>query len=507
MLCILKSGRKLKYSNTKSIVSARTMSVLKSRDEERKFTEDVFQMILRYNETNNTGKVIDFKTPDQLAKLIDFSLPKGGENNKTLLELCESTFKYSLNTNHPMYVNQLYAKSDPYGVAADALATSVNTNLHTFEVAPVFVMAEKAVIARSLELFGMNNGEGTFCPGGSYANMLALNLAKFSKFPKAKEEGLFNLPKIALLCSKQSHYSVRKNAVLLGFGTDCVVEVDCEDNGKMSVSDLKSKLASLKANGILPVFLNATAGTTVLGAFDPFEEISNICKEHGVWFHVDGAYGASVIFSNTHKHLCAGIEKADSIAWNAHKMLQVPLQCSVFLTKHAGMMGDFHSFHVPYLFQKDKAYDTAYDIGTNLVQCGRRVDSFKFWLMWKARGDKGFSDLVDKAFDNTKYFISELKKRKNFKMALDNPEFTCISFWYVPPSLEKSEENDEYWKKLNGVAPIVKARMQKEGSILIGYQPLEERINFFRLVVINRDLTHKDMDFILNEFERIGCDL
>ena len=129
----------------------------------------------------------------------------------------------------------------------------------------------------------------------------------------------------------------------------------------------------------------ATEGTTVFGAFDPINALADVCAKYGLWLHVDSAWGGGVLMSRKHRHLMAGVERADSVTWNPHKLLGVPQQCSVILCRHQGLLKDVHRAEATYLFQKDKFYDISYDTGDKTFQCGRKVDVLKFWLMWKAK--------------------------------------------------------------------------------------------------------------------------
>lgn len=249
------------------------------------------------------------------------------------------------------------------------------------------------------------------------------------------------------------------------------------------------------------------SGTTVLGAFDPLPEIAQTCQRYNLWFHVDAAWGGGALVSKRHRHLLEGIEKADSVTWNPHKLLTAPQQCSTFLTRHPDVLSACHSANATYLFQKDKFYDTKYDTGDKHIQCGRRADVLKFWFMWKAKGTDGLEDHINCVFDNARYFTEQIRHRPGFKLVLDQPECTNISFWYIPPSLRGQEANPDYKERLHKVAPAIKERMMKEGTMMITYQPLHNLPNFFRLVLQNSGLDHADMDFIIREIERLGSDL
>ncbi|XP_058529785.1 cysteine sulfinic acid decarboxylase isoform X3 [Ochotona princeps] len=275
----------------------------------------------------------------------------------------------------------------------------------------------------------------------------------------------------------------------------------------MIPEDLERQILLAKAEGAVPFLVNATCGTTVLGAFDPLEAIADVCQRHGLWLHVDAAWGGSVLLSRTHRHLLEGIHRADSVAWNPHKLLGAGLQCSALLLRDtSNLLKRCHGSQASYLFQQDKFYDVALDTGDKVVQCGRRVDCLKLWLMWKAQGDQGLELRVDRAFTLARYLVEEVKKREGFELIME-PEFLNVCFWFVPLSLRGQQGSPDYDQRLAKVAPILKERMVKAGSMMIGYQPHGGQANFFRVIVANPALTRADLDFLLDELQRLGSDL
>ncbi|NXD88868.1 CSAD decarboxylase, partial [Halcyon senegalensis] len=384
---------------------------------------------------------------------------------------------------------------------------------YTYEVAPVFVLMEEEVLAKLRELVGWSSGDGTFAPGGSMSNMYAINVARFRHFPASRQEGNWALPRLVLFASRESHYSIQKGAAFLGIGTANVRLVATDDRGKMIPEELEKEIERARAEGTEPFFVCATSGTTVLGAFDPLGSIADVCQRHGLWFHVDDS-------PHTEGGLAAGSPsppkiplcgRADSVAWNPHKMLAVGLQCSAFLLRDSsglvqGLLQRCHGAGATYLFQPDKFYDVTYDTGDKTPQCGRRVDCLKLWLLWKAVGTQGLARRVQRAFAATRYLTEEVKRRDGFQLVLE-PEFVNLCFWFVPPSLRGREGSPDYWPSLGKVAPAIKERMMKKGSMMVGYQPLGTKVNFFRQVVTNPAVTKADLDFFLDEIERLGGDL
>ncbi|XP_074427498.1 cysteine sulfinic acid decarboxylase isoform X4 [Larus michahellis] len=467
--------------------------------------------------TDVTEKVCEWKEPAELRELLDLELPSRGEPPERLLERCRAVIRHSVRTGHPHFFNQLFSGLDHHSLAGRLITEALNTSQYTYEIAPVFVLMEEVVLAKLRELVGWSSGDGIFSPGGSISNMYAMNVARFHRFPESRQKGNWALPRLALFASQECHYSIQKGAAFLGIGTDNVRLVATDQGGKMVPEELEKEIQRAKAEGAEPFFVCATCGTTVLGAFDPLGSIADICQRHGLWLHVDAAWGGSVLLSQKHRHLLAGIERADSVAWNPHKMLAVGLQCSAFLLRDtSGLLQRCHGAGATYLFQRDKFYDIAYDTGDKTPQCGRRVDCLKLWLLWKAVGTQGLARRVERAFAFTRtstlpsvpprYLAEEVKRRDGFQLVLE-PEFINLCFWFVPPSLRGKEGCPDYWPRLGKVAPAIKERMMRKGSMMVGYQPHGARVNFFRQVVTNPLVTRDHLDFFLDEIERLGRDL
>ncbi|XP_060036465.1 acidic amino acid decarboxylase GADL1 isoform X4 [Erinaceus europaeus] len=408
--------------------------------------------------TNVNEKVCEWQPPEQLKKLLDLEMRAAGEPPHTLLELCQDVIRYSVKTNHPRFFNQLYAGLDYYSLVARFITEALNPSVYTYEVSPVFLLVEEAVLKKMIEFIGWKEGDGIFNPGGSVSNMYAMNLARYKYCPGIKEKGLFGLPRLILFTSAECHYSMKKAASFLGIGTENVYFVETDGRGKMIPEELDKRIWQAKQEGAVPFLVCATSGTTVLGAFDPLDAIADICERHGLWLHVDD------------------------------------------------LLKRCYSANASYLFQQDKFYDVSYDTGDKSIQCSRRPDAFKFWMTWKAIGTLGLEDRVNRALALSRYLVEEIKKREGFKLLIE-PEYANICFWYIPPSLRTMEEGPEFWAKLHLVAPTIKERMMKKGSLMLGYQPHRGKVNFFRQVVISPQVSREDMDFLLDEIDLLGRDM
>jgi len=310
----------------------------------------------------------------------------------------------------------------------------------------------------------------------------------------------------------ESHYSMKKMASLAGLGTNACIQVGCDEFGRMCPKLLRQQIQSSLSKNQKPFLVNATSGTTVLGAFDPLEEISKICKEYGLWLHVDAALGGSVLLSSTHRHQMKGIEFADSMAWNPHKAMGVPLQCSAFLVRQKGLLYECFSSNANYLFQADKLFGE-FDVGDKTIQCGRKPDAFKLWLTWKSKGNKGFEAVIDKLYENAKYLRNKIKQKPNFLLVVDSNDTFNVCFWYLPSkffqnSFQNLDHNLTVQSKtgqvLHKVTAEIKAQMQSRGKTLVAYQPLGEKPNFFKICMNSTVCTREDLDFVLDEIDNIA---
>uniref|UniRef100_A0A8C2D1L5 Glutamate decarboxylase 1b n=1 Tax=Cyprinus carpio TaxID=7962 RepID=A0A8C2D1L5_CYPCA len=451
------------------------------------FLLEVVEILTNYvrKTFDRSTKVLDFHHPHQLLEGMEgfnLELSDQPESLEQILVDCRDTLKYGVRTGHPRFFNQLSSGLDIIGLAGEWLTSTANTNMFTYEIAPVFVLMEQLTLKKMREIIGWTNGDG---------------------------DGLFSPANmILILYYLASHYSIKKAGAVLGFGKENVILLKTDERGRVIPADLEAKIIDAKQKGYVPLFVNATAGTTVYGAFDPINDIADICEKYNLWLHVDGAWGGGLLMSRKHRHKLSGIERANSVTWNPHKMMGVPLQCSAILVREKGILQGCNSMCAGYLFQPDKQYDVTYDTGDKAIQCGRHVDIFKFWLMWKAKGTIGFEQHIDRCLELSEYLYNKIKNREGYEMVFEGqPQHTNVCFWYIPPSLRGMPHGDKRREKLHMVAPKIKAMMMECGTTMVGYQPQGDKVNFFRMVVSNHAVTKSDIDFLIDEIERLGHDL
>jgi len=418
-----------------------------------------------------------------------------------LVEAADLVVRRSVHTNHPYFLNQNYSGADPLGVVGDWLGAALNTTNATFEVAPVFTMIERALLAKMARLVGFpetgDHPAGLMCAGASLAQLHALQLARHRlqfDLVTAGSDGR----RLRILVSDSGHYATEKIAAVMGLGRTSVVSVPTDAAGDMDVDALDESLT--EGPEVLAVI--ATAGTTVTAAFDPIDAIADRCEEHGIWLHVDAAYGGAALLSPTERQRLSGIERADSVVWNLHKMAGLTQQCTALLVREPERLLTTFAIGADYLFQPEKA-NADLDAGDRSLQCGRRVDALKAWLTWKSRGDNGMAARVDHAVALADHARRRVAERDDVAFIVAG-DFTNVCLTWVPPELrpfDLASLDDGQHAALHAVAPAAKAAMQVEGSALIGYQPVNG-INCFRLIFMNPAVTLDDVDVLLDLITR-----
>jgi glutamate/tyrosine decarboxylase-like PLP-dependent enzyme len=425
-------------------------------------------------------KVAHHLPPENLRSRLDLTLPEHGCSLDELYEAIEQYLTFSVRTGHRQFFNQLWSGFTLPGLLGDLIASLANTSMYTYEVAPVATLMEKDLIKKLCDLCGFENSEGIFVTGGSNANLQAMMIARNRALPNVKNKGYENSDELVAFVSEEAHYSFEKSANVLGLGTANLYKISSDEKGRMITEDLTLAIEESLENRKRPFFVGVTAGTTVKGAFDPIEDIADIATKHNLWIHVDGALGGSVILSPRHRKLLEGLEKADSFSFNAHKLMGLPLICSILLVREKGHLLNTNSVSgTDYIFH-DEAYGS-YDLGPMSLQCGRRVDALKLWLSWKYYGDKGYADRIDRFFELATF--AEDMVNQNPSLELMAPRSSVnVCFRYIPETSEN----------INDFNLHLREELAKKGKALVNYARIGEDVAI-RLVIANHELTEEDV--------------
>lgn len=431
----------------------------------------LFNELVEYliSEEKNNPVAIPIET-SKLYETLDLSLSDEPAIDNDFTETLKGIIKSTPKTASTSFYNQLFGGRIDRATLGDLLAVMLNNSMYTYKVAGPQVGIEKIILQTICDLIDYpETADGTFAPGGSMSNYMAVLMARDKYNPAARTEGVGN--KMTLYTSESSHYSIAKNASFVGVGRHQVRRVKTNDKGEMMASDLDQQLSKDIEQGYQPFFVNATAGTTVLGAFDNVEDLSEICKKHDVWLHLDGAYCGAVIFSNDYKHLVKGIEHTDSFSVNAHKMLGTPLSCSIIVVKDKKHLNQSFSNDAEYLYQTD---DDDFNLGKTSLQCGRRNDALKFWTLWKSVGNNGLKEIVDHQFNLAQLARDYVRQHPDYTLYnFDDSIAVCFNYKGIP-------------------ANKLCTALYEDAILMVGFGQFKDQ-EFVRMVTINSLLKENDI--------------
>jgi len=380
----------------------------------------------------------------------------------------------------------LFTGINDISILAEIIATFTNTTLAIHEASPVATPIENTLIDEVLNRTGFNSstkkGDGIMTPGGSYSNMMALLAARNYLFPKAKKEGVNT--ELVVFTSEHAHYSVNKAANIIGIGEDNVILVKNDSQAKMLSHDLEEKINYQLELGKKPLCILLNSGTTEFGSFDPIEPIVEIAEKYKTWLHVDGAWGGAVLFSKQNRYKLKGIEKVNSFNWDAHKILGIPLYASVFLiNKPKGVLQKlFGSGNGEYLL-----HGIDHDLGEKSLQCARRNDALKVWMLFKYYGLDYIEDSIDNLVSMSKSIAEIIKSSSEFDLIME-PEFLNICF-----SISKKSSK----LNLKDLHTKVRNNLINEGKYFFNYTAQNENETFFRYIV-NMESSVDDFNKMLN---------
>lgn len=427
--------------------------------------------------------VADRIEAQELYSTIDLQLEDSAMVDEDFKSLLREVLVSTPKTATHLFFNQLFGGRQSKAILGDLLAVMLNNSMYTYKVAGPQVGIEQEIIRQSCNLVGYGpQSNGTIPTGGSMSNYMALIMGRDAKDPNCRLEGV-RKPLIAYT-SKESHYSNAKNVSFAGMGRNNLRYIPADSLGRMIPEKLEEQIQQDIANGYIPTYVNATAGTTVLGAFDPIDKIADITEKYDIWLHVDGAYCGSVIFSEKYKHLLKGVERSNSFSYNAHKMIGTPLTCSVILVRDKKHLYNSFSNDADYLYQTD---GDDFNLGKTSFQCGRRNDALKFWTLWKSVGTSGLKQIVDQQF-----YLADVAR----DYVRNHPDYTLYSF----------DDSISICFNYKDIDPTVLCTALYEHQMtVVGFGSFNED-TFVRLVTINANNSKEDLlnffkvleDFVAN---------
>lgn len=455
------------------------------------------QLIARYTQDQHTGPFVQYLEPDDLQRQLALDRFDQPGDWDQIFAWVEQYLTYAVKTAHPGYVNRMWAGANLPSIVGDIITAVTNTSACTFETAPVSTLMEQYMLKTMLGLVGYAGGVGQMTTGSSNANMIAMMAARNAIKPLIKDKGLFQQAELFGFVNADAHYSMDRAANILGLGIDHLLKIPVDEHGRMSLPALEQELARVAAAGGLPFFVAATAGTTVRGSYDALPPLLALRDRYGFWLHVDGAWGGAVVFDeNLRQHYLPDLDRTDSFTLDFHKMLGATLMCNVLL------------FNRPAVFLKEvcSAGDESYifrqgpdgqvrDLGTLSLQCGRRVDSLKWFLDWKFYGQAGFTARVNTYLALCRYAEEQVGQIDELEMVVPRESFNVCFRFRTPPAIANALFNQ-----------TLRERMHHRGQYLVGTGYVNGELTL-RLLITNINVGQKEIDAFLQTVVSTGREL
>lgn len=376
-------------------------------------------------------KMFCAKTPEQMLTKFKTDFKDGLEGSNTdATVIMEDILNNITQLHHPHFLGHQVSAPLPSSALAEFCASLFNNSNCVWEMGPAAAAIEKTVIDWMNAKVGYDKNSGGFLTsGGSLGNLTALLAARQAKADfDVWKEGACN-KSLCILASAQCHYSVKRAAAIMGLGENGVISIPVDTNYHTRLDSLETEYNRAIKNGKQVIAVVANACSTATGSYDNLSAIADFCEKHGLWLHVDGAHGASALLSETHKHLLKGIERADSVVWDGHKMMMTSALVTAVLFKNGKMTHQIFSQNASYLLDRDFESNW-YDYGLQTLECTKPFMSLKMYVSLKLYGERFFGDYIDYVYALTEKFAQTLADTEDFEIAT-MPQSNIICFRYV----------------------------------------------------------------------------
>ncbi|MFD8448604.1 lysine decarboxylase DesA [Streptomyces coelicoflavus] len=399
----------------------------------RSVTEGVERVAARIATTDRPFTGV---TVDALAPRIDgIDLDRPLHDTAAVLDELEDVYlRDAVYFHHPRYLAHLNCPVVIPAVLGEAVLSAVKSSLDTWDQSAGGTLIERTLIDWTTARIGLGPAaDGVFTSGGTQSNLQALLLAR----EEAKTE---NLADLRVFASEVSHFSVRKSAKLLGLGPDAVVSVPVDSDKRMQTVALARELERCAKEGLVPMAVVATGGTTDFGSIDPLPEIAGLCEQYGVWMHVDAAYGCGLLASLKYRDRIDGIERADSVTVDYHKSFFQPVSSSAVLVRDAATLRHA-TYHAEYLNPRRMVQERIPNQVDKSLQTTRRFDALKLWMTLRVMGADGIGALFDEVCDLAAEAWKLLAADPRFDVVVE-PSLSTLVFRHIPAAVTDPAEID-----------------------------------------------------------------
>lgn len=414
------------------------------------------------------------------------------------LDTLREVLERSNHLHHPRYVGHQVTPTLPTAALFELVAAVLNNSMAVYEMGPLATTMERRLLEWMAQHAGLpDTSSGVLTSGGSAGNLTALLAARQARAGfEVWREGAHAGPPLCVLASADAHYSVKRAMCVLGYGEDGVVPVPIDERRKLRVDALPAAKAEAEARGRRVFAVVASAGATPTGSFDPLDAIADFCAAHALWMHVDGAHGASAALSPTHRELVAGLERADSVVWDAHKMMLMPALVTAVLFRDGQASYGTFAQQASYLFgaHGEDAQGPWWDVGMRTLECTKRMLSLPLYASLAAHGAQPFVEHIDTTFGLARRFHALLADAPDFEAPVP-PECNIVCFRYRPVGFPEAQ--------LSALQERLRAAVLAEGTFYLVQTRLDDAL-YLRTTLMNPLTSDADLAALMERLRVVA---
>ncbi len=470
---------------------------------------DLLADYLESAENQALTTVIPYQEPDDA---LAFWQADYEQDDRNVIDFFKKTIEKSTHLHHPRYMGHQVTPPLPITAMAGMLTGMLNNGMAVYEMGLVSNPLERILSEILAKRIGFDmNASGLLTSGGTLANLTALLAARAYK-TEVWEEG--NVGKLGVMVSEEAHYCIDRAARIMGMGSDGIIKIPTNDRLQIRTDLLEKYYIDATEKGIRIIAIVGSACSTSTGSYDNLEEIGVFAQKHSIWFHVDAAHGGAVIFSEKYKHKVKGIEQADSVIIDWHKMLMTPALATALIFRRDEDAFKTFQQKAQYLWANQDSKDW-FNSGKRTFECTKLMMSVKIYAILKAHGEAIFTENVEYLYDLGQKFAEMVKSRPNFELAIE-PESNIVCFRRTPPPtppqkggafspslLGRGGATDASEGFLNNFNSSIRKQLLHDGKFYIVQTSLKENV-YLRVSLMNPLTTENDLNALLDEVENIG---
>jgi aromatic-L-amino-acid/L-tryptophan decarboxylase len=443
--------------------------------------------------------------PERVKQYLQQPLPQQPQDLETVYrDFAENIFPYPMGNIHPRFWGWVIGTGDPVGVLAEMLSATMNPNLGGGDHVANYV--EKQVLDWCKQIVGFpNDASGILVTGGSMANLLGLTVARNVMAARSgidlRKSGMQHLPRqMVMYTSTEAHSSIQKAVEVLGLGSDSLRMIPADADFRIRLDLLQETLNRDQQQGLLPACIIGNAGTVNTGAIDHLTALADLCRQKGIWFHVDGAFGALAALSPELAPLVTGMEQADSLAFDLHKWLAVPIDIGCTLIRHEDDQRATFSMTPDYLAHADGGLAGGkLWFGDYGIELSRSFRALKAWMMLKTHGSEKFGQIIHQNVEQARY-LSDLVDSTPELERLAPTSLNIVCFRYIGQPGQTTDE------ALNTLNQKLLVQLQESGMAVPSYTTLNGKYAL-RVANVNHRSVRADFDLLIQAVIQIGQSL